>query len=426
MGNALCRADPIDFDGEVDLFHFLLLRNIGKGAFGKVRMVQHKQSKELYALKYIDKTRCSKMKAVGNIIQERRLLEEIDHPFVVNMRYAFQDDENCCFVLDLMMGGDLRFHLGRLRVLSEASVRIYVAEIASALAYLHEKRIVHRDIKPDNILLDAKGHAHVTDFNVAVYHPQDGQVTSIAGSKAYMAPEVYLRKGYTYSVDWWSLGVTAYELVFGKRPFRGRKGNELTDSICRGSLKFPHDADKRISQEGLKVLHELLERDPSKRLGSKRSNSIEEFKRLSWFKDMDWEQLESKQMEPPLVPDHEKSNFDVTHELEELLLEDHPLKKRKRKANQDISKLSPEFRRLEEQFKPYDFQWTNRRRTYYPVNEQIISISRSDSSDPDLSESRPLSSLNMTGSSETVAAHNVLKKESRESQEMMQIPEKIE
>ena len=108
MGAVCCRPTPIDFDGEVNLFHFVLLRCVGKGAFGKVRVVQHKQTRDLYALKYINKAKCVKMKAVANIIQERRLLEEIDHPFVVNMRYAFQDDENCFFVLDLMLGGDLR------------------------------------------------------------------------------------------------------------------------------------------------------------------------------------------------------------------------------------------------------------------------------------------------------------------------------
>jgi len=139
----LTPPQPVDFDGEVSLFHFVLLRCVGKGAFGKacplsslvhvprlpdspqVRVVQHKQTRELYALKYINKTKCVKMKAVPNVIQERRLLEEVnfswlashpiptfnpqvDHPFIVNLRYAFQDDENCFFVLDLMLGGDLR------------------------------------------------------------------------------------------------------------------------------------------------------------------------------------------------------------------------------------------------------------------------------------------------------------------------------
>lgn len=186
MGAGCCKPEAIDFEGEVNLFHFYLLRSVGKGAFGKVRVVQHKHTKTLFALKYINKQKCVKMRAVANIVQERRLLEEIDHPFVVNLRYAFQDDENCFFVLDLMLGGDLRFHLDRAGAMSEEIVRFYVAEIALAIDYLHSKRIVHRDLKPDNILLDEKGHAHITDFNIAVHFSDRRLLTGVAGSMAYM------------------------------------------------------------------------------------------------------------------------------------------------------------------------------------------------------------------------------------------------
>ncbi|KNE69859.1 AGC/YANK protein kinase [Allomyces macrogynus ATCC 38327] len=174
----------------VDLNHFELLRSVGKGAFGKVRVVQHKRDKTLYALKYINKEKCIKMRAVENIIQERRLLEEIHFPLIVNLRFAFQDDENLFMVLDLMLGGDLRFHLDRQGCLNETAVQFYVAEIALALNYLHERKIVHRDLKPDNVLLCERGHAHLTDFNIAVHYNDRKPLTAIAGSMAYMAPEV--------------------------------------------------------------------------------------------------------------------------------------------------------------------------------------------------------------------------------------------
>ncbi|KAI0924059.1 hypothetical protein AcV5_009419 [Taiwanofungus camphoratus] len=257
MGAVCCRPQPIDFDGDVNLFHFVLLRCVGKGAFGKVRVVQHKQSRDLYALKYINKAKCVKMKAVANVIQERRLLEEIDHPFVVNLRYAFQDDENCFFVLDLMLGGDLRFHLERLGSLSESAVRFYVAELSSALAYLHDHRIIHRDIKPDNILLDDQGHAHLTDFNIAVHYSERRPLTGVAGSMAYMAPEILTKRGYTYTIDWWSLGVCAYELIFGRRPFRGKTNSDLTHSISKDSLRFPEDAESKCSRDGMQVLRSV-------------------------------------------------------------------------------------------------------------------------------------------------------------------------
>ncbi|KZT27724.1 kinase-like protein [Neolentinus lepideus HHB14362 ss-1] len=371
MGALCCRPTPIDFDADVNLFHFILLRCVGKGAFGKVRVVQHKQTRELYALKYINKSKCVKMKAVANIIQERRLLEEIDHPFVVNLRYAFQDDENCFFVLDLMLGGDLRFHLDRLGTLGEETVRFYVAEISSALSFLHENRIIHRDLKPDNILLDERGHAHITDFNIAVHYSDRRLLTGVAGSMAYMAPEILAKRGYTYTIDWWSLGVCAYELIFGRRPFRGKTNSDLTHSISKDPLRFPEDAESRCSRAGLQALKGFLERDPAKRLGCKpNGEGFEEIRQHPWFKDIDWDTLERKQQIAPFIPDCKKANFDPSHELEELLLEDNPLKAKQRKANQD--NLTPEMRQMEEQFTTYDFK-KMQRRSYYPHNQQIQS-----------------------------------------------------
>ncbi|XP_006462118.1 hypothetical protein AGABI2DRAFT_193418 [Agaricus bisporus var. bisporus H97] len=385
MGALCCRPQPIDFDGEVTLFHFILLRCVGKGAFGKVRVVQHKQTRQLYALKYINKAKCVKMKAVPNIIQERRLLEEIDHPFVVNLRYAFQDDENCFFVLDLMLGGDLRFHLERLGSMEEHVVRFYVAQLSGALSFIHDMGIMHRDIKPDNILLDEKGNAHLTDFNIAV-HFSERKLTGVAGSMAYMAPEILAKRGYSYQIDWWSLGVCAYELIFGRRPFRGRSNNDLTYSITKDPLKWPEDAEKKCTRAGMHVLKGLLERDVHRRVGCKgNGEGFQEFQRLPWFHSIDWETIESKEQIPPFMPDTKKANFDASHELEELLLEDNPLKAKARKANQE--NLSAEMRQMEEQFTSYDFK-KMQRRSYYPHNQQLISTATGTSSG--VASSRPV------------------------------------
>ncbi|KAF9269003.1 kinase-like protein [Marasmius fiardii PR-910] len=384
MGAVCCRPAPVDFDGEVNLFHFVLLRCVGKGAFGKVRVVQHKQTRDLYALKYINKAKCVKMKAVPNVIQERRLLEEVDHPFIVNLRYAFQDDENCFFVLDLMLGGDLRFHLERLGSLSEDVVRFYVAQLSSALTFLHETGIMHRDIKPDNILLDERGNAHLTDFNIAV-HFGERRLTGVAGSMAYMAPEILTKRGYTCHIDWWSLGVCAYELIFGRRPFRGRTNSDLTHSITKDPLKWPEDAEKKCSRSGMLALKALLERDTSKRIGCKpNGEGFREIQAHAWFKTIDWDTLESKEQTPPFVPDSKKANFDASHELEELLLEDNPLKAKQRKANQD--NLTAEMKQMEDQFTTYDYR-KMQRRSYYPHNQQLISTATATSSA--LASSRP-------------------------------------
>lgn len=172
----------------------------------------------------------------------------------------------------------LSVHLERLGSLPEDTVRFYVAEIASALSFLHQHRIMHRfcslpsatnqrtntlrfrDLKPDNILLDERGHAHLTDFNIAVHFSERRMLTGVAGSMAYMAPEILTKRGYTYSIDWWSLGVCAYELIFGRRPFRGKTNSDLTYSISKDPLKFPEDCEKKCSRHGMMALKAVSSR----------------------------------------------------------------------------------------------------------------------------------------------------------------------
>ncbi|KAJ3483824.1 hypothetical protein NLI96_g6050 [Meripilus lineatus] len=345
---------------------------------------------------------------MANIIQERRLLEEVDHPYIVNLRYAFQDDENCFFVLDLMLGGDLRFHLDRLGRLQENVVRFWVAELASALDYLRKQRIIHRyaafpwdtwrqgstkhpsllhftalrDLKPDNILLDSAGHAHITDFNVALHYSERRLHSSVAGSLAYMAPEVVGRKGYTWNVDWWSLGVVAWELLFHKRPFEGRTSEKMTNSILNDPLRFPTNVDELCSKDGQDALSKLLDRSPKQRLGCRsRTQGMEEVRNHPWFSTIDWEGIATKECQPPFVPDMHKANFDVSHELDEFLMVEKPLTHSKRKANPDFEKMRPELRQLEEQFTVYDFSKPTRV-SYYPLNEPIVTSNHQEDGEP--------------------------------------------
>ncbi|KAJ3213525.1 hypothetical protein HDU67_002811 [Dinochytrium kinnereticum] len=335
MGGSCCKQEKIDYaNEEVELNHFNLLRSVGKGAFGKVRVVQHKGTQKIYALKYINKAKCIKMKAVDNIIQERRLLEEAQYPFICNLRFAFQDDENLFMVIDLMLGGDLRFHLDRMGTFTEDMVRYYTAEIALGLAYLHSRKIVHRDLKPDNVLLDEFGHASLTDFNIAVHYREDKPLTAVAGSMAYMAPEILAKKGYLSAIDWWSLGIVAYELLFGRRPFRSKTNEGLTHSILNEDLGFPNDPPG-VSAEAKSCVRQFVNRNVAERLGSKESGGVAKVHEHPWFKKIDWKKLENKELTPPFIPDSKRANFDATHELEELLLEDNPLKAKPRKKDAD-------------------------------------------------------------------------------------------
>ncbi|KAI8848157.1 kinase-like domain-containing protein [Chytridium lagenaria] len=340
MGCACCKQEKIDYSNEeVELTHFNLLRSVGKGAFGKVRVVQHKGTQKIYALKYINKAKCIKMKAVENIIQERRLLEEVH-----NMRFAFQDDENLFMVIDLMLGGDLRFHLDRMGSFTEDMVRFYTAEITLGLAYLHSKKIVHRDLSRItgltfffSVLLDEFGHASLTDFNIALLK--------------------YLeRRGTLNAVDWWSLGIVAYELLYGRRPFRSKTNEGLTVSIMSDDLHFPNEPPG-ISTEARQCLRAFITRDTAERLGSKETGGDTKVREHAWFKSIDWGKLGTERD----YTTSKKANFDATHELEELLLEDNPLKAKPRKKDADgvLTPRHPETTKamaiMEEKFIVYDY-----------------------------------------------------------------------
>lgn len=335
MGNSFGKSDSSDYT--VELRHFNLLRCIGKGAFGKVRIVEHKEKKKLYALKYINKAQCIKMKAIQNIMRERAILEEIEHPFIVNLRFAFQDDENMFMVIDLMIGGDLRFHLERLGGFSEETLRFFCAEIACALNYLHNRGIIHRDLKPDNILLDDNSHAHITDFNIAVHIDPNRLPRSQSGTISYMAPEVFAGKGYSYPIDWWSLGIVLYEGFYGKRPFKGHNNEQVSANIVnQKEIHFPSTNaltkhPVKPSLEFLNIMKGFLIKEPEQRLGCTEEKGLDELWDNSWFRGIVWDKLERKEYKSPLKLNPDKTNFDATYDLEELLLEDNPLTYRPRK-----------------------------------------------------------------------------------------------
>lgn len=357
MGNS--QGKPVDLNGEVNLNHFRLLRVVGRGAFGKVRIVERKDTGLSFALKYIRKDEVVRSESVRNIIRERRMLEHVNHPFICNLRYSFQDIEYMYLVVDLMSGGDLRFHISR-KTFTEEAVRFWIAELGCALKYVHSQGIIHRDVKPDNVLLDADGHVHLTDFNVASDVIPGKVLTSKSGTLAYLAPEVYSGKGYTVTADWWSLGVLFYECIYNKRPFEGNSESSLSNVIQAANPKFPITSPP-VSLPCLYAIQAALTADPDKRMG----NTWTSFTNNRFFQMIDFEGLERKELEPVFVPSADKTNFDATYDLEELLLEEAPLEARARRqkpreklkddATEKEIREEELYRTIERDFQPFDY-----------------------------------------------------------------------
>ncbi|KNE71863.1 AGC/YANK protein kinase [Allomyces macrogynus ATCC 38327] len=368
MGNQM--SEPVDLNGPVELRHFQLGRVIGKGAFGKVRVVERKKDghKKVYALKYINKEHVIKQRAYRNIIRERSLLEKVFHPFIVNLCYAFQDDEYLFMVFDLMMGGDLRFHLTKLTHFPEPMVAFYAAEVSSALIYLQSRNVIHRDIKPDNLLLDERGHVHITDFNCACYLEDGKAIVSETGTQGYMAPEVFTNTGYRESVDWWSLGVTLYELLHGERPFNASTVDELIRLVSYEPIEW----NCECSPEMLNFVLSLLDRTVSRRLGCGPRGVLDvRHHDLFMHYGYDWDKLVNKEIQPPFVPDSAAINFDARYELEELLLEEETLRPKSRKRTSGVATdsnmingvyvdpshpMARELRILADEFHSFDYQ----------------------------------------------------------------------
>jgi serine/threonine kinase 32 len=357
MGNG--QGKPIDLTGEVNLNHFRLLRVVGRGAFGKVRIVERKDTNLSFALKYIRKDEVVRSESVRNIIRERRMLEHVNHPFICNLRYSFQDIEYMYLVVDLMSGGDLRFHISR-KTFTEDAVRFWIAELGCALRYVHGQNIIHRDIKPDNVLLDSDGHVHLTDFNVASDIIPGKRLTSKSGTLAYLAPEVYAGNGYDIRADWWSLGVLFYECIYNKRPFDGNSESSLSQQIQAATPKYPV-TQPPVSLSCLYAIGAALNPNRDTRMGA----TWDSFIYNDFFKVFDFDKLEKKMIEPVFVPSSEKTNFDATYDLEELLLEEAPLEARARRqkprerlkedATDKEIREDELYRMIDTDFRPFDY-----------------------------------------------------------------------
>uniref|UniRef100_A0A8D0A6X1 protein kinase C n=1 Tax=Sander lucioperca TaxID=283035 RepID=A0A8D0A6X1_SANLU len=299
--------------GPLCLQDFKLIAVLGRGHFGKVLLSEYKRTASLYAIKALKKGDIVARDEVESLMCEKRIFEAVNgshHPFLVNLFACFQTPEHVCFVMEYTAGGDLMMHI-HADVFSEPRAVFYSACVVLGLQFLHDHKIVYRDLKLDNLLLDTEGFVKIADFGLCKEGMGYGDRTStFCGTPEFLAPEVLTDTSYTRAVDWWGLGVLVYEMLVGESPFPGDDEEEVFDSIVNDEVRYP----RFLSTEAIGIMRRLLRRNPERRLGSGEKDA-EDVKKQPFFRDMDWEALLQRKVPPPFVPTiggkEDVSNFDV-------------------------------------------------------------------------------------------------------------------
>lgn len=279
---------------KVSMDNFKILSVIGRGLYGKVMLVEDIRNPSLkYALKTIKKSKLVESNRVNTVITERNVLVQCRHPFIISLHDSFQTASKFYFVLEYAPGGELFYHIQKRGILPLNEVKQYIAEIALAFDYLHKHKVIYRDLKPENVLLDADGFVKLTDFGLAKDLTDIETATTFCGTAEYLAPEIVSRRNYTYSIDWWTLGILLYELLFGQTPFESTNRMKMFKNITSKEPVFPHNADPTAAS----LISMLLNKDPKKRPG------LQEIKAHPFFQDLNFDDVLAKRIKPYFVPE---------------------------------------------------------------------------------------------------------------------------
>nr|XP_016928781.1 serine/threonine-protein kinase N isoform X10 [Drosophila suzukii] len=298
--------------GMLSMDNFRLLSVLGRGHFGKVILSQLRSNNQYYAIKALKKGDIIARDEVESLLSEKRIFEVANamrHPFLVNLYSCFQTEQHVCFVMEYAAGGDLMMHI-HTDVFLEPRAVFYAACVVLGLQYLHENKIIYRDLKLDNLLLDTDGYVKIADFGLCKEGMGFGDRTgTFCGTPEFLAPEVLTETSYTRAVDWWGLGVLIFEMLVGESPFPGDDEEEVFDSIVNDEVRYP----RFLSLEAIAVMRRLLRKNPERRLGSSERDA-EDVKKQAFFRSIVWDDLLLRKVKPPFVPTinhlEDVSNFD--------------------------------------------------------------------------------------------------------------------
>uniref|UniRef100_UPI0037E7B4F2 microtubule-associated serine/threonine-protein kinase 2 isoform X2 n=1 Tax=Semicossyphus pulcher TaxID=241346 RepID=UPI0037E7B4F2 len=301
------------------------IKLISNGAYGAVFLVRHKETRQRFAMKKINKQNLILRNQIQQAFVERDILTFAENPFVVSMFCSFETRRHLCMVMEYVEGGDCATLLKNIGALPVDMARMYFAETVLALEYLHNYGIVHRDLKPDNLLITSMGHIKLTDFGLSkiglmslTTNLYEGHIEKdtrefldkqVCGTPEYIAPEVILRQGYGKPVDWWAMGVILYEFLVGCAPFFGDTPEELFGQVISDEIIWPEE-DEALPQEAQDLITKLLRQNPLERLGT---GSAFEVKQHSFFTELDWNSLLRQKAEfiPQLESEDDTSYFDT-------------------------------------------------------------------------------------------------------------------
>ena len=295
-------------------------RTLGIGAFGRVKLVKVKSEKvskgenptQTYALKCLSKRAIVDSGLQDHVINEKVIMSELNHPFILTFHCAMQDDHNIYFLLEVLLGGELFRTLRQEGQFSESWSRFYAASVMLAFCQIHSRKIAYRDLKPENLVMDERGYLKIVDFGLAK-KLEGGKTWTLCGTPDYLAPEVILNEGHDWAVDYWALGVLIYEMAAGTPPFYAEDPMEVYEKILSGHVTIPSHFSRGLGE----IVKKLLKVYQSKRLGRTKGGASSVMKQ-KWFSGFDWGSLLNRELEPPFVPDVkdplDSSNFDSYEE----------------------------------------------------------------------------------------------------------------
>ena len=338
---------------KLSIFQFESINIIGKGAFGEVRVVKYKENNKIYAIKKMKKEIMNKKNQIFHVRTERDILKSNDSPWITKLHYSFQDEKYLYLVMDFCQGGDLMSYLIKEDTLSEEKAKFYIAEIILCVNEIHKMKCIHRDLKPDNILIDKNGHCKLSDFGLSVIsneklypitnlknenNEKNIKIEKIniirnkeeienyknkrrilaysrVGTPDYIAPEVFGKKGYGQEIDWWSVGIIFYEMLIGYPPFFSNTPQSTCLKICKFKEYFTIPSEYNLSNNAVDLIRKFIT-VPEKRLGL---NGIDDIKKHPFFNNFDWNNI--RLMNPPFIPnltsDFDTKYFDKFDEDEE-------------------------------------------------------------------------------------------------------------